>query len=52
MRAARRGETIHYVGVSGPIEFDENGDTSSGLYDVSTWEGNTLEKQSQLDVQQ
>jgi branched-chain amino acid transport system substrate-binding protein len=51
MKAARSGETIHYVGVSGPIEFDADGDTSSGLYDVSTWKGNKLEQQSQLDVQ-
>lgn len=37
MKAAAAGKKIHYIGVSGPINFDDRGDTTSSLYDLSQW---------------
>jgi branched-chain amino acid transport system substrate-binding protein len=42
MKALRAGVKIHYEGVSGPIDFNSQGDTSSGLYDLSTWKNGKL----------
>ena len=42
MKAVRNGERIHYEGVSGPIDFNSVGDTTSALYDISTWRTNRL----------
>ena len=42
MKALVAGQRVHYVGVSGPIQFDAHGDTSSGLYDLSTWRDGKL----------
>lgn len=50
MKALREGKTIHYVGVSGPIEFNSSGDTSSGVYDLSKWMGGKLSTVGQINV--
>lgn len=42
MRALVAGKRIHYEGVSGPIDFNAQGDTSAGTYDLSTWRHGTL----------
>lgn len=38
IEALSQGEDIDYEGVSGPIEFDENGDLTQSLYDIFTYE--------------
>jgi ABC-type branched-subunit amino acid transport system substrate-binding protein len=34
VNALKQGKRIHYVGASGPVEFDDNGDIKSGTYTV------------------
>jgi branched-chain amino acid transport system substrate-binding protein len=50
MKAAAAGTRIHYVGVSGPINFDARGDTTAALYDVSRWTNGKLVLKQQLNV--
>lgn len=42
MKALLAGTHIHYLGVSGAIDFDAKGDTSTGTFDLSTWTNGTL----------
>lgn len=42
MTALRAGTQIHYMGVSGAIDFDAKGDTSTGTFDLSTWRSGQL----------
>jgi len=42
MEALRAGTQIHYIGVSGAIDFDAQGDTSTGTFDLSTWKNGVL----------
>src|SRR5206468_1951657 len=51
MKAAAAGTRIHYVGVSGPINFDARGDTTAALYDVSRWTNGKLVLKQQLNVE-
>ena len=50
MKALAAGKQIHYVGVSGPIDFDSRGDTSSGTFDLSTWKNGTLVLVRKIDT--
>jgi ABC-type branched-subunit amino acid transport system substrate-binding protein len=52
MRALRAGTRIHYVGVSGPIEFNAQGDTSAGTYDLSTWKNGALVLVRQINAKE
>jgi branched-chain amino acid transport system substrate-binding protein len=52
MRVLVAGKRIHYEGVSGPIDFNAQGDTSSGTYDLSTWKGSTLVLVRQIDAKE
>lgn len=38
IKALQAGEDIDYQGVSGPIDLDENGDPSAGIYDIYRFE--------------
>ena len=48
VRALRDGQDIDYEGVSGPINFDDQGDPSSGAYSVFAYEDGELEEQRQV----
>jgi ABC-type branched-subunit amino acid transport system substrate-binding protein len=50
LKAVAGGATIHYVGVSGPINFDARGDTTAALYDLSRWTNGKLVLKQQLNV--
>jgi branched-chain amino acid transport system substrate-binding protein len=50
MKAVAAGKRIHYLGVSGPINFDARGDTTAALYDLSRWTNGRLVLQKQLNV--
>jgi hypothetical protein len=40
--ALQNGDDIDYEGVSGPIDMDENGDATAGVYDVYEYKGGKL----------
>jgi ABC-type branched-subunit amino acid transport system substrate-binding protein len=42
IRLLSRGEEIDYQGASGPIDFDENGDPGSALYEIWRFEGGEI----------
>lgn len=42
IRLLTRGEEIDYQGASGPIDFDENGDPGSALYEIWRFEGGEI----------
>jgi branched-chain amino acid transport system substrate-binding protein len=50
MKAVRSGTLIHYMGVSGAIDFDAKGDTSTGTFDLSTWKNGTLVLDRKIDT--
>jgi ABC-type branched-subunit amino acid transport system substrate-binding protein len=50
MKAVAAGKHIHYIGVSGPINFDARGDTTAGLYDLSRWANGKLVLKRQLKI--
>lgn len=50
MRALRAGTQIHYMGVSGAIDFDAKGDTTTGTFDLSTWKDGTLTLVRKIDT--
>jgi branched-chain amino acid transport system substrate-binding protein len=50
MKALTAGKHIHYMGVSGPIDFNSRGDTQSGLYDLRQWVKGHLVLKKQLNV--
>jgi len=45
-----RTEDIHYMGVSGAINFDASGDTSTGTFDISTWKNGQLVLDRKVDT--
>jgi branched-chain amino acid transport system substrate-binding protein len=50
MKALRAGTQIHYMGVSGAINFDAKGDTSTGTFDISTWKNGQLVLDRKVDT--
>jgi branched-chain amino acid transport system substrate-binding protein len=50
MKAVAAGKHIHYIGVSGPINFNARGDTTAALYDLSQWTNGKLVLKKQLNV--
>jgi ABC-type branched-subunit amino acid transport system substrate-binding protein len=50
VKALRAGEDIDYEGVSGPIDFDANGDPTTQLFDFYTYRGGALavDRQGQI----
>ena len=43
IRALQNGEDVDYVGASGQIDMDENGDATAGVYDVYEFRGGGME---------
>jgi len=50
VKALRAGTQIHYMGVSGAINFDASGDTSTGTFDISTWKNGQLVLDRKVDT--
>ncbi|HEY5977168.1 MAG TPA: ABC transporter substrate-binding protein [Solirubrobacterales bacterium] len=48
--ALENGEDIDYEGASGPVDWDENGDLSRYIYDVSEFKGGKLVKVDTVEV--
>lgn len=48
--ALQNGEDIDYEGASGPVDWDENGDLSRYIYDISEFKGGKLEKVDTVEV--
>lgn len=48
VQALRDGEDIDYEGVSGPVDFDDQGDPQAGAYSVFRYEDGSLEEQRQV----
>ncbi|HYP54870.1 MAG TPA: ABC transporter substrate-binding protein [Solirubrobacterales bacterium] len=51
IEALENGEDIDYEGASGPIDWDENGDLSRYIYDISEFKGGKLTKLDTVEVQ-
>ena len=51
IEALENGEDIDYEGVSGPIDWDENGDLSRYIYDISEFKGGKLVKLDTVEVE-
>jgi ABC-type branched-subunit amino acid transport system substrate-binding protein len=50
IEALENGEDIDYEGASGPVDWDENGDLSRYIYDISEFKGGKLEKVDTVEV--
>lgn len=50
IEALEKGEDIDYEGASGPIDWDENGDLSRYIYDISEFKGGKLTKVDTVEV--
>lgn len=50
VEALEKGEDIDYEGASGPIDWEENGDLSRYIYDISEFKGGKLEKVDTVEV--
>jgi ABC-type branched-subunit amino acid transport system substrate-binding protein len=48
--ALEKGEDIDYEGASGPIDWEENGDLSRYIYDISEFKDGKLEKVDTVEV--
>ena len=51
IEALQNGEDIDYEGASGPIDWDENGDLSRYIYDISEFKGGKLVKLDTVEVE-
>lgn len=50
VKAALAGKKIHYIGVTGPLDLDRNGDPTGGTYDIVTFVNGKLKILSQRFV--
>ena len=50
VEALESGEDIDYEGASGPVDWDENGDLSRYIYDISEFKGGKLVKVDTVEV--
>lgn len=50
IEALEKGQDIDYDGASGPIDWEENGDLSRYIYDISEFKGGKLEKVDTVEV--
>lgn len=50
IEALQNGEDIDYDGASGPIDMDENGDATAGVYDIYRFKGGGLEIIGETEV--
>jgi len=44
IEALENGDDIDYQGASGPVDLDENGDPTNGVYDIFQYSGKTMEE--------
>src|SRR5690606_17723713 len=49
--ALENGEDIDYEGASGPVDWDDNGDLSKYIYDISEFKGGKLVKLDTVEVE-
>lgn len=50
VEALRNGDDIDYEGVSGPVDFDDNGDPSSATYELYRYQDGKLDVTGQVNV--
>jgi ABC-type branched-subunit amino acid transport system substrate-binding protein len=50
IEALQNGDDIDYQGASGPIDIDENGDATSGVYDIYEFTGGAPEATDEIEV--
>ena len=50
IEALENGEDIDYEGASGPVDWDQNGDLSRYIYDISEFKGGELVKVDTVEV--
>ena len=50
IEALQNGDDIDYVGASGEIDLDENGDPTAGVYDIYAIKGGEITPVEQIDV--
>lgn len=50
VKAALAGKKVHYIGVTGPLNLDKNGDPTGGTYDTVTYVNGTMKILSQQFV--
>jgi ABC-type branched-subunit amino acid transport system substrate-binding protein len=51
IEALQNGDDIDYQGASGPIDMDENGDATSGVYDIYEFKGGAPAPTDEIEVQ-
>jgi ABC-type branched-subunit amino acid transport system substrate-binding protein len=51
IKALEEGEDIDYEGASGPVDWDENGDLSRYIYDISKFQNGKLVKVDTVEVE-
>jgi branched-chain amino acid transport system substrate-binding protein len=52
IEALQNGDDIDYQGASGPIDMDENGDATAGVYDIYEFTDGVPEATDEIEVQQ
>jgi ABC-type branched-subunit amino acid transport system substrate-binding protein len=52
IEALENGDDIDYQGASGPIDMDENGDATAGVYDIYEFTDGVPEPTDEIEVQQ
>jgi len=52
IEALQNGDDIDYQGASGPIDMDENGDATAGVYDIYEFKDGAPEAVDEIQVQQ
>jgi ABC-type branched-subunit amino acid transport system substrate-binding protein len=50
INAVQNGDDVDYVGASGELDMNEDGDATAGVYDLYTFEGESLEVVSEVEV--
>jgi ABC-type branched-subunit amino acid transport system substrate-binding protein len=50
INALQNGDDVNYVGASGEIDMDENGDATAGVYDIYQYKGESLDIISEVPV--
>jgi ABC-type branched-subunit amino acid transport system substrate-binding protein len=50
IEALQNGDDIDYQGASGPLDLDENGDATSGVYDIYSFKGGAPEPTDEIEV--
>jgi ABC-type branched-subunit amino acid transport system substrate-binding protein len=50
IEALQNGDDIDYQGASGPIDLDENGDATAGVYDIYEFKGGVPETTDEIEV--